>query len=132
MLAQTSSKPGTLSLENRFPLAQQTADGLSSNGKQNLIIAGHKVDAMGIFEWLSLTLQNKGANISEIIKVNGNKIGVRSLFLANRLYDQASTGQNPTDFVFVGRFDSETSRFNVVWRPSNQYNTYVLPRLAIF
>ncbi len=73
MLAQTKSSAGITS-----PLLEsQAPDNLTNHGDAHLRVGGCDVDAMGIFEWLSLSLQEKPRSLSPADK---------SLLLANRIY----------------------------------------------
>jgi hypothetical protein len=70
MLVQTSDDAG---IER---LADQSPDQMTGDGSQHLELSGSNVDAMGVFEWISLTLQTDPAQLSS---------GDYSWMLANRL-----------------------------------------------
>ncbi|MDO8591806.1 MAG: hypothetical protein Q7R60_02710 [bacterium] len=70
MLMQTSDQAGAENLRGKSP------DEMTTHGKGHLTLAGHNVDAMGIFEWLALTFQENPSKLST---------DDYSWFLANRL-----------------------------------------------
>ena len=70
MLAQTSQGAGIERMRSQSP------DQMTGNGSKHLELAGHNIDAMGIFEWIALTLQNDPKKLS--LELNS------SWLLANR------------------------------------------------
>ncbi len=70
MLAQTSNLAGFRSIVGQSP------DEMTVGGTRHLQLVGQHVDAMGIFEWLALTLQEDPRTLSS---------GDHSWLLANRL-----------------------------------------------
>jgi hypothetical protein len=58
MLVQKSDIAGI----NR--IKRQSPNEMTNDGSQHLELAGHNIDAMGVFEWLSLTLQTDPAQLS--------------------------------------------------------------------
>jgi hypothetical protein len=69
-LTQTTDEAGTKELPEMSP------DELTNEGRQHLEIGGERVDGLGIFEWLAMTLQHNPAKLSRLNK---------SWLLANRL-----------------------------------------------
>lgn len=57
-LVQTNTDAGVQSLVGKSP------NELTADGSQHLKVAGERVDAMGIFEWLALTIQENPAELS--------------------------------------------------------------------
>ena len=63
ILAQTSDEAGLERLVKGSP-SDRTPDKLTDNGSTNFIVAGQKVDGMGIFEWIALTFQEDPTKLS--------------------------------------------------------------------
>ncbi len=104
MLAQTEYPD----VSNNF--GEETPDTLTTSGQQHYSIAGHDVDAMGIFEWFSVTLQEVPYEVQS-----------ESMLLANR------TSQSE---VPRGSFKQSPDRvFRTYLKPGDADNG--LPRLAV-
>lgn len=58
MLAQTSQAAGIERIKGQSP------DQMTGDGSQHLELTGHNIDAMGVFEWIALTLQNDPKELS--------------------------------------------------------------------
>lgn len=119
ILAQTSNKPGLAGLNRESP------DQMTANGITQLSIdvgKGLSVGAMGIFEYLALTLQQNPRSLSRVTGNQGNKQGDRSWLPANRFY----LGNRPhVPYVY--------SDPHVHWKiaPSTTVKANRYPRLAV-
>lgn len=58
MLVQASNQAGVRSLIGKSP------DELTNRGEDNLIVGGRRVDALGIFEWIALSIQENPRELS--------------------------------------------------------------------
>ncbi len=108
MLVQTSDDAGIDRIKGQSP------DQMTADGSQHLEIAGHNIDAMGVFEWISLTLHSDPAQLSS---------EDYSWMLANRL-DVGGAPRVPDGFWRGGQVGS-----SLYWADS-QYDG-VRVRLAV-
>jgi hypothetical protein len=114
MLAQTSDDAGLRYLVEDTPDDERSPDALTDNGSYHLRVAGHYADAMGVFEWLALTLQEDPSKMSS---------QDLSWLLANRI--DVNGGPCVPDGVFRGgRVGSGLSGADVG-------NSDIRPRLAV-
>jgi hypothetical protein len=114
MLAQTSDDAGLRYLVEDTPDDERSPDALTDNGSYHFRVAGHYVDAMGIFEWLALTLQEDPSTLSS---------QDLSWLLANRL------AVNGGPCVPGGYFDGGQVRSRL-YRADND-DSDIRPRLAV-
>lgn len=114
MLAQTSIQAGLERLVKGSP-SDRTPNTLTNNGDENLMVAGQAVDAMGIFEWIALSLQENPTRLSS---------GDLSWLLANRIEDANGDARVPFGDWGGGRVGSR------VYSAGNG-NGIVRPRLAV-
>ncbi|MBI1862987.1 hypothetical protein HYS00_02615 [Candidatus Microgenomates bacterium] len=91
MLAQTSDEAGIDVLKGQSP------DQLTENGEKDFKVAGQQVDAMGIFEWIALTLQENPRMLSS---------KDYSWLLANRFTDSSGGPLVPFGCWDVGQVGS--------------------------
>ncbi len=111
MLAQTSEDAGIKSI------AGHSAANLTKEGEAHYTIEGVEVDAMGIFEWLSLSLQEDPRQLSS----EGF-----SLLLANRFRPDAGMPLVPS-----AGWSKEHKRVETGLRPVNDEKISAAPRLAV-
>ncbi len=114
MLAQTNT-PGIKGLEYSSP------DQLTNSGRGNFQRAGHNVDGMGVFEWLSLTLQ---------IDSREHEFDYGEAWL---LANRARRPDDKESYVCVGRKKPGYNEMNVSFYKSSQKAEVVSlgPRLAV-
>jgi hypothetical protein len=110
MLAQTSNEAGLEHIKGQSPDQLTTTGGVSDN----LRLKNIPVDAMGIFEWWALTLQEDPSQLSN---------SDYSWLLANRL-DVDGVAQVPYGLWFDGQVDS------FLFGAGNRFGR-VRPRLAV-
>ncbi|MDO8591805.1 MAG: hypothetical protein Q7R60_02705 [bacterium] len=95
MLVQTSNDAGTNGTKGKSP------DSLTAGGQEHLQVAGHNVDAMGIFEWLALTLQQDPTKLSreDVSWLLANRLDVYGDFRVS--YGHCSVDQVMSDLHFT-------------------------------
>lgn len=108
ILTQTSKEAGLASIRGKSPYD------LTSNGRTELVVAGHRVDGLGIFEWLTMSLQHDPRELSP---------EDLSWMLANRL-NLNGVARVPCGGWVVGRVDSSLDG-------AGNRDDGVRPRLAV-
>jgi hypothetical protein len=107
-LIQTSPNYGVQSL------ADTSVDELTGQGSRHIEIGGERVDGLGIFEWIAMTLQHEPADFTRY----------KSLLLANRIRYPGC------EYVPTGLYQAG-GRFSCKMDPADQSNFYSRPRLAV-
>jgi hypothetical protein len=101
-----------------LPTSKSSVDDLTDHGTKPYLLAGRRVDDLGVLEWLSLTMQYPS---------NGRSYGVSTL-MGNRLEPPATYPEAPT-FVILAGWDSTNTKYYSGLVQSDRSPT--IPRLAV-
>lgn len=113
MLVQATQEAGTNTMLEAKSLAQRTQD-----GTQQIILAEQPVDAMGIFEWLALTLQRDPHTLSNIDQ---------SMLPANR-FEHIENGERKSYVPYALWLNDKS---NILPIEVHTANSFLRPRLAV-